>query len=327
MAFTSGTASHHNDLLDKLRLYLIAQGWTILSWTAGATVTDQSVLKARGPGAGASRETYVNIRTFGDAVNGWYSWELRCAAAYSAAASWGTQLGESPAATYLNLWENSTPYWFFVNDRRVIVVAKTGTNYTAAHAGFFLPWGTPVQYPFPIYVAGDYNAIVPYSFNNAARRHCFDPGNVTDSAPNGWARSAAGVWYPIHNHGNRSNTNGASGMGKGSRGFMWPFSSGAGAQSATGQYNTIPWNGGGGSLDHAWAGEFFTPTQQGERCLMPIMPVGGDEGPFGTIDGAYAVGGTGLTPEQLITIGARNFRVFQNIQRNSPDDFFCVEEI
>jgi hypothetical protein len=60
--------------------------------------------------------------------------------------------------------------------------------------------------------------------------------------------------------------------------------------------------------------------------LLPVMVCGGDIGPMGVIDGAYAVGGLGLGPEQIITIGARNFRAFQNVQRNSPDDFFCVEE-
>lgn len=306
----------------------IPTAWTQLEWTPGGSLTALSTLKVRGPGAGAGKEVFVNIRTYTDATNSQYSWEIRQACAYSASAPWGGQLSESPANAYLNLWENSISYWFYANDRRVIVVAKTGTNYTSAHAGFFLPWGTPAQHPFPIYVAGDYNVPVAYSFNNASRRHCFDPGNSNnDATANGWARSSAGVWYPTSNHWNSSLNNNVSGREKGSRGHIWPYASGYGSGNAVGQYQTLPWNGGSGTNDASWGGEYFAPTQQGERCLIPLMIVGGDEGPMGAIDGAYAVGGSGLAPEMLITIGARNFRCFQNIQRNSPDDFYCVEEI
>lgn len=327
MAFTSGNATDYHDLLDRLRLYLVAQGWTQLSWADGGGVSALSTLKMRGPGAGAGREVFVNFQTVWDDVSAIYAWQFRTSPTYDGALGWGAQLSEQPNDAYFNLWQNAIPYWFYVNDRRLIVVAKTGTNYVSMHAGFFLPWGTPVQYPFPLYAAGDFNSAVPYSTNNSARRMCFDPGNVSTASPNGWARSADGVWYPIYQVDNTANTNRHRGPSKGSRGFVWPFSAGYGAANSVGQYNPLSWNGGGGSFDHEWAGEFFAPTQQGERCLMPIMLVGGDMGSMGVIDGAYAVGGLGLGPEQIITLGARNFRAFQNVQRNSPDDFFCVEEI
>lgn len=327
MAFTSGTATDHYDLIKKLRTYLIAQGWTELAWTDGGSVTAQSTLKIRGPGAGAGKEVFFNVRTFADAANNIYSWEMRVACAYSAAAPWGTQLGENPNNCYFNLSNLSLNYWFYVNDRRVIVVAKTGTNYVSMHAGFVLPFGTPAQYPFPLYLCGDYNIPTQFSLNNASRRHCFDPGNRSDTQPNAWARSADNVWYPIANHINSSNTNWAAGSAKGQRGWVWPFHAGGATNGNIGSNNPWSWNGGGLTGDHAWDGEFMQPTQQGERMLMPIMVCGGDIGPFGVMDGAYAVGGAGLATEGTITIGARTFRVFQNVQRNSPDDFYCIEEI
>lgn len=327
MAFTSGTATDYQDLLNKLRLYLVAQGWTQLAWTQAGSLTGLSELKMRAPGAGAGREVFINIRTWSDAINGIYSWEARAACGYSAAASWGTQLGESPNNVSFNLWQNSTPYWFYVNDRRVIVVAKTGTNYVSFHAGFFLPWGTPAQYPFPLYIAGDYHRNVAFSHNNSARRHCFDPGNHNDAQPGAWVRTPASSWYPFYNHIDSTQNNYHQGPSKGPRGFVWPFGSGRGVGNSGGQYNTSTWNGGWGNNDFAWAGDLMVPTQQNERCLMPIMLCPGDQAPLGVIDGAYAVGGPNLAPEQLITIGGRNFRAFQNVQRNSPDDFYCIEEI
>lgn len=327
MAFTSGTATDYQDLLDKLRLYLVAEGWTQLAWAPGGSLASESVLKMRGPGAGPGRQVFVNFRTVWDTVSSIYSWQFRTSPTYDGALGWGAQLSEQPNDSYFNLWQNAIDYWFYVNDRRMIVVAKTGTNYVSMHAGFFLPWGTPVQYPFPLFGCGDYNSAVVYSTNNAARRMFCDPGNVSDATPNGWARSADGIWYPIAQVGNAALTNRHFGPNKGSRGWLWPYSAGYGAANGVGQYNPLSWNGGAGTFDHEWNGEHMATTQQGERCLLPIMVCGGDIGPMGVIDGAYAVGGLGLGPEQIITLGARDFRVFQNVQRNSPDDFFCVEEV
>lgn len=327
MAFTSGTADDYQDLLDLLRLYLVAEGWTELAWAPGGSLASESILNMRGPGAGAGKQVFVNFRTIYDVTNSVYAWQVRGAPTYDAALVWGSQLSEQPNDSYFSLWENPIPYWFYVNDRRLIVVAKTGTNYVSMHAGFFLPWGTPVQYPFPLYVCGDYNAPAVYSLNNSARRHCFDPGNASDAQANGWARTADGLWYPIWNHGNSPNTNRYQGPSKGHRGFMWPTSAGYGAPSGVGADNITFWNGGSGTGDFAWLGEKFATTQQGERCLMPFTVVGGDIGPLGVIDGAYALGGLGLGPEMAINLDARTFRCFQNVQRNSPDDFFCVEEV
>lgn len=327
MAFTSGTATDYQDLLDQLRLYLVAEGWTQLAWAPGGSLASLSTLKMRGPGAGAGRQVFLNIRTVFDVVSSVYSWQVRGAPTYDGALPWGGQLGEQPNDSYFNLWQNEIPYWFYVTDRRVIVVAKTGTNYVSLHSGFFLPWGTPVQYPFPLYTCGDYNAPAVFSLNNSARRHCFDPGNASDASPNAWARSSAGVWYPIWNHGNSAQTNLFQGPPKGQRGFMWPLSAGYGATGGIGATNTGNWNGGAGTFDFSWLGNLFAVTQQDERCLMPLTVCGGDLGPMGVIEGAYALGGLGLGPEMVVTIGARNFRCFQNVQRNSPDDFFCVEEV
>lgn len=331
MAFTTGTATDQNDLLDKLRLYLVAQGWTELAWSAGATVNDSSVLHVRGPGAGAGKQVFVSVKTQAGAIAGYYSWELRGAVDYDSGAAWGAQLGQSPTSCYLNLWSSSITYWFFVNDRRFIVVAKCSTNYMSAHCGFILPWGTPADYPFPLYIAGDFYELQPYSYSYAARRMFVDPGNYTqtpgDARAGGYARTATGVWYPIGNHSRSANNNYPQAYSKGQRGISWPYHAGGSYGLSLGaQYYPHFWNGGTGSVDAAYAFEALVPTQQGERPLLPVMLCPGDQSPLGVLDGVYCTGGTGLATEQLISIGARDFRVFQNIARNSPDDFFCVEE-
>lgn len=333
MAFTSGTATSHNDLLDKLRLYLVAQGWTQLAWTAGATVNDTSTLKVRGPGAGAGKQVFVNIRTLTDSVLGAYSWELRGAVSYDGALPWGGQVSESPSSCYLNLWQNSISYWFYVNDRRFIVVAKCSTNYMSAHCGFILPWGTPAEYPFPLLIAGDFYQRQPWSYANAARRMFCDPGGAASAAnpdASAYVRTATGVWTSVLNHTLNAANNYALGPTKtAARAYMWPYHVGQSMASfqSIGQHNPPTWNGGAAATANAYAFESLVPTQQSERPLLPIMVTPHFEAPLGVIDGAYCVGGSGLATEQAIALGARNFKAFQNIARNSADDFFCVEEV
>jgi hypothetical protein len=327
MAFTTGTASHHKDLLDKLRLYLVAQGWTQLAWVPGATSTDPSQLNIRGPGAGPGKQVFVNIRTMVDVTVGSFSWEIRSAVDY-AAVPWGSQLSESPSQVYLNTWDDDIDYWFYVNDRRFIVIAKCSTDYMSMHAGFFLPWGTPDQYPFPLFVSADFHEQRPASYNYAARRMFVDPGWQDITRGNAWARTPTGLWYPVQNAGRNSGTNNPAAPNKGQACFLWPYNCGHGGQFNIGN-NFRPdfWSGGAGSADSAWAGESMVPTQQDERPLIPCVIGASDQASLGALDGVYAVGGTGLTTEQLISVGARDFRIFQNVQRNSGDDFFAVEEV
>jgi hypothetical protein len=72
----------------------------------------------------------------------------------------------------------------------------------------------------------------------------------------------------------------------------------------------------------------LVPTRQLERVLMPTMIINHQgDGHLGSLDGVYCVGGTGLSAETTVTLGARTFRALQNIQRNSGNDFFLVEEL
>lgn len=332
MAFTTGTATDFHDLLNKLRLYLVAQGWTQLAWVAPATLADQAILHVRGPGAGAGKQVFASIRSSSDAVAGFYSWDMRMAVNYDGAVPWGSQLSQSPSEVYFNTWQNAMNYWFFVNDRRFVVVAKCSTNYMSMHMGFFLPWGTPAQYPFPLCVAGDFFEKQPHSYNYASRRMFVDPGRY-DTNPYGdqratmHVRTPGGDWYPTGNHGRSSFNNLPTGVSKGPGCVMWPYHPGYGGGGGVAAFESSRWGGGSGSGSQSSGFETIVPTQQGERALMPCMIIPGDQAPLGVLDGVYAVGGSGLVTEQQITIGARTFRVFQNIARNSPDDFFCVEEI
>lgn len=322
MAYTTGTATDYADLLDKLRLYAVAQGWTQLAWTAGTVPAGGANLQLRGPGAGVGREVYLNIRTYADVPSAYYYWTLRGATGYTAGAPVGGNPGEMQTSTYFNLWQNSITYWFYVNDYRIIVVAKCSTAYISMYAGFFLPFSSPDQYPFPLYVAADYGGVASWSLANAGRRMFADPGGST-TQPSAWTRSPAGTWIPTFNHIFSSSNDSISNVIGSPVVRMWPFHVGEAQASSNywewgGNFNG---QGGGGALDSMVA------TRQNERWLWPVTLVPMLEPAFGVLYGVHAIPGVGLATEQVTTVGARNFRIFQNIQRSSGNDFFAVEEV
>jgi hypothetical protein len=325
MAYTTGTASSHIDLMDKLRLWATGTlGWTQLDWIAPAGLTTAGYLQLRGPGAGVGRQVFINIRSGGNATTGTYYLGIRGATAYSAGATWGTNPGEGPEV-YFNLWDSSTPYWFFGNDRRIVVVAKASTNYMSAHMGFILPWGTPAQYPAPLMIAADYYTPTIWSTNNSGRRMFVDPGRQTTGSGSGFVRSPSGQWLTGGNHELSASADYGHNTQPGEPTYnVWPWHCGESYASTSYRDWASYYSGssGGAALDS------FQPTNQNERFIFPGMVVCGNQPPLGALDGIYCIpGGGSISTEQIITVGARNFQIFQNIQRNSGNDFFAVEQI
>jgi hypothetical protein len=320
MPYTNGSADDYHDLLDQLRTWLTGTaGWTELQWTAPGSLTDVATLNLQGPGAGVDNRVYINIRSQSDETESIYSWEISGATGYDEDQPWGAQPNES-SRPFFNLWENSIDYWFYANDRRFVVVAKTSTTYASMYAGFFLPWATPAQYPFPLYVAGDYYDKVPWNQANAARRFFPDPGGDNSLVSSGYVRGPDGIWLPIYNNAISSANDSHFGSRTPSCAWTSPYT----AWLGDGSGDTYTWT---SNADPAGPFDRLLPTAQSERVLIPISIQRQIAQPLGVIDGAYAPLGTGLTTEQHVVSGSRNFRAFQNINRNSGNDFMLLEEV
>lgn len=323
MAFTTGTATDYVDLLDKLRLYLVAQGWTQQAWTPGTISGGGGKLNVRGPGAGVDRQVFIEIRTESNLTNAFYGWKLRGATGFDAGAAEAGQPGSQGAPSYFNLWQNAITYWFYVNDRRFIVVAKMGSVYCSMHCGFFLPWADPSAYPFPLYIGGTFGQLDAYNVGNSANRFFADPGGwVSGSTPGAgaWVRSPGGQWRPVTNH--RPSTENdfmVQGTTTSAMCFIFPFSVG---EQHSQSYGPV-YNGGGSP--QMW--DNVVRTRQNETCLFPLSIHSSVEPPFGALDGVYVLPGIGVATEQAIVSGGRNFKAFQNIFRSSPNDFIVIEEI
>lgn len=310
MPFTTGTATHHNDLLDDLKTWLEGTvGWTVLDYTAGAAATDVASLQLEGPGAGVGKRVYVNVQTENNVGSGFYSWQLYGATGYTASIPFGSQPGAG-GGCYFNLWENSIDYWFYANDRRFIVEAKVSTNYMSMYGGFFLPAGTPTEYPFPLAIIGSYPTIERADVNNARNSMVVDPGRDAGF----YRRRTTETWESLRNQENSglpvSVPNGSA------RAFVWPHKTGRQTNS-------------GDADSWGFAGlELLRLNANNEAPLIQAHIVDQIDGTFvGALEGCYSTTGFGRTTEQTITQGGRTFRLFQRAFRNTPGDFWAVEEV
>ena len=394
MAITTGTASNHNDLLDKLQTWLVGTvGWTQLEYTdvdkeatavaiagggtgyvvtdvltvSGGTYTTQTTLtitsvsggvidgievtepgvysvipsnpvsvtggsgsgatftmtydyitildttlSLQAPGNGASARVYLNINTEHDEGNAFYSWKMYGATGYDAGESYGAMPGAGGPA-YFNLWQNVITYWFYANDRRVIIDAKCSTNYMSTYAGFFLPFALPTEYPFPYALIASYPDIEAPDLNNARNSMIADPG----SGGAAWyRRRTTEDWVQIEN---QSDSVVSIAPVSGQRPFIWPHKTGRTETSfAPGDPNY-------------WSANGFHEMKlnaNNESVLMQCHIIDLDDlTVVGGLEGVFSVTGFNRTTEQVLTLGARTFKLFQRAFRNQPGDFFAVEEV
>lgn len=311
MAFTSGTATDYHDLLDKLRIYLLAQGWTVNNWTAPGSLTANAQLDVTGPGISGGQAPSISIRSDNAPASSSYVWQIAAYPAYNSALAFGSQNSNSPLPYFL-LWASTIDYHFYVNDWRFIVVAKIGTYYMTLYAGFFLPYALPSEYPFPYYIGATYSAIAPYNTDASGLRSMFDPGYGAAF----YLRMDGANWGYISNHSNSGNTT-DNPSGAADRGVIWPWRVPF-CDNTTSNTSEVFW----GWLDK------MRPLANGKVPMIQAHIIDADDNIVaGVLDGVYALSGFGKAAEQVITVGAQDYRAFININRANPRHFCAIEEI
>jgi hypothetical protein len=116
----------------------------------------------QGEGSGTD-EIIVAIQKYSNVGSDSYGWNLNGYTAYRSGDAFlsqpgAIQLSQLNSAGYpsLPLWNSTIPYWFIVSGRRIIVITKISTTYQMAYLGFFLPFASPNQYPYPLAVGGSF---------------------------------------------------------------------------------------------------------------------------------------------------------------------------
>ncbi len=282
MAYTTGTATDHVDLLDRLETFISSNGWTTLH-------DGVNNLVAKGTGDNGFDEVFVSVETTENAGSSIYNWKLTGAMTYLGQ---GDTLEAEPFALheqYLQLWDQAIPYWFFVNGRRLIVVAKVDTKYAIAHMGLLRPFATDEQFPYPYMLGGTYHTDVSY----------------TSTLPLGfWAGdtqrasiyTAAGVPHWMESFSNSS------------RPIFLPRI--------------------GDTTDGGVVYDLST-TIDGSYTILPIIVILKKVQPtiastLGQVDGFYWVSGYGQASENIITVGSDNYIVFPEMNATGNQNWCAV---
>jgi hypothetical protein len=306
MAFDTGTATNYSTLLDALVTFATANGWTIQRDDRGSL--GEIILK--GSGDGGTDAIYVGIKRYASPGNDTYGWSLQGFTGFTGAAFMlqpGAITGNLPC---ISLWNDTIKYWFFVNNRRIIVVAQVATIYVAAYLGYILPYGTPGQWPYPLCIGGsnvtDSTYNVPrYSDTSNSMSVCFNPVAGSAGSSPLVIRASSGTWQRLWNASTTILPPGQSTsllkVGNG----VWPY-------NERYQSSGVGWF-------------YVRPNQAGDTPLMPLRLCRPDTPDLlGIFDGVKYVSGYNNGSEDTATEGSDTYIIFQNTFRTTLSDFFAV---
>lgn len=318
MAWETGTASGHVDLINKIRDFLTTnvdlvnagENWTQELGPTGALVNGDSIT-LRGPGLTGTENIYCGLQAVESVGSDIYNIRFWGHPGFSATLDPRDQALKSPD-NYVLCWNQNMTYWIVANGRRWVLVVKVSTTYSSAYCGFFLPYATPSEYPYPMVVAGVSDLNARWSSQSNRTRFMADPGYGTM-----FTYYPDNVWRRISNYddGTGSFDEPLSGNLPGSIGYMFPtqqegystFQSPS-ARDVSANANTC--------LD-------------GSYLLRDLTLVAAASGsPYnafmGVLDGVYWVPGLGNSAENVITKGADDHLVVQNVFRTGFRDYMAV---
>lgn len=293
-------------LLDTLRLYNVS----------GLISSSRGELLLKGPGLSGLDNIYVGFSTWSNPVLGVYLIQVHgFTGTSSAMRSMLTQPGYStngiPAIT---TWNNSIPYWITVSGRRIIIVTKTSGVYDAAYAGFFLPYATPAQYPYPLMIGG--------SISSGAGEMKYDATGSQHSVfciPGGEdGRQSVGVSSLYTN-------------------FCTAIMQPTGVWEGYSQRNTASPEAQGIVQDHCILPGAYGLNQSkipmweaegGGYQMQPHIIYNWSPKPsryLGEIDGTQFISGSNNTSENTGTFAGKNYVVFANTYRTAVSEYFAIE--
>lgn len=193
MSISTGTATNYITMLADFVSFLTAdsalvtagQNWSVLRTDTVGSHNDHLL---RGPGLAGTDQIHIRLRSDSSGSN--YGWTCQGFVSYNSAQTNASQPGISPSCG-MALRNDTIPYWFLANGRRFMIIAKVSTYYMSLYGGFILPWATPAEYPYPMYVGGSHQTAISHNYTTASTA----VGSFWKPAGNcGWLRDTAGAW-------------------------------------------------------------------------------------------------------------------------------------
>lgn len=319
MSTQTGTASSYLDFWNKLLDFLqndpdlVAAGenWTKV-WEAPVGAPNLTDVVLSGPGLSGSDAVLIGMRLVADIPGDKFTLRFcGMTGVLSAATEFDAHINCTPVNPMIFLAAGPMAYWFSANGRRFMAVAKISTVYEAMYAGLFLPFSSPVNYSYPLFVGGSAvegeNALdwrATSDDHTMFHKANFDAGVFE---PTSWVLSPEAAWLRCG-----CSTNDQTDVHLGPDYFG---SDGIGmGPTFNGHYGYTEIK---NRMVACYGGQFaltpilLTQTAPGSRTL-------------GLLHGAYHVPGRGNSAESVISVGGVNHLTVQNVFRTAPGDYLAI---
>lgn len=278
------------------------QEWVILD---DNTVGAERFVYLKGTGLSELDEIYIGIRSYLDLSTNAYNWGIIGMTGYDSGLSFDLQPGASSQCVLCLSNLSGMEYWIIANGRRFILIVKIGTVYVSSYCGFLLPYATPGEYPYPLYIgATSYLESQLYSDSGLVTSAFWKMGqskNDSSHATGCLLRLPSGVWLAFTQ--DRVNPSETTKIGR-----IWPYFSTDGSAVDYGI----------GDLDLINTGEY--------SLLEVILYTKeyDDGNVYGSLEGVFHLPGSGISSEDTVTISLDTYLLIQNIEDVSRNDFAAL---
>ena len=168
MAFISGTATGADDLWEILLDFVQLNGWTLTDRASKSVDFETTADGAQllGEDLSGQGEIHVHMIYRKQTTQDIFAFELEGSAGYLPGSE-VTAFGLNPKNSYRDagtttsvivrvpLHRNPIEYWLVASPRRFMGAFRHNDRWGAMHCGFILPYGTPAQWPYPLWIAGN----------------------------------------------------------------------------------------------------------------------------------------------------------------------------
>jgi hypothetical protein len=269
-----------------------------------------------GPGSDPDDEIIVGIKTYRNAGNNTFGWELRGFTQFNDALTWDTLPGVSPSA--FAAYDDATfDCYFWVNARRIMALARIGTVDILVHLGFIQQFGTRSQYPYPLLITG---AQISTAFNFQAST--FGQSSIPDPCQNGaFLRWVDGSWLMFRNYQGTDANRGNARLGDGN--VMWPH-----RDPAVARQNYTNFGSESGLFEAFGIGGTQVSFNEIDAYGLHQVCLLNSTQAIGRIDGLFFPPGAGLTTGDTLTDNSESppkvYDVFKNCWRGEQIDYYAI---
>lgn len=324
MAYIHGTVVGHAALYAKLLEFLTTNAELVAANQAWEVVWESSALPnpinptdklLRGPGLADQDQVYVATRAIARPLNDQHWIEFRGATGPVASANtYDEHIKSQPAAVRIFTDSGTIEYWMVANGRRFAMVLKISTIFECMYAGLFLPYASPLSYPYPLMVGGsagpDGQGASVFNWRQESIYHTnfvtpngqMGGGNQVDT--NLWTLDPMGQWVRA-NSGTEHNI------------LLAPRQMGSdwfGGGNGTSGYNAQVFD--AHMIDAYGGGRLLNPVTLHQRS--PSIQT------YGIMDGVFTVAGVANAAENIIQAGGVDHLVVQNVFRTTFFDYWAL---